>query len=98
MLFLQSIPHVLNSINLLTNDDNLVIMNVIFLRALLAIVRLCLILSAICLFAEEDHFVSATRAVGHDFNLEEVSQSYLGATGFNHISFSLCIFYIENFI
>jgi hypothetical protein len=64
-------------------------MNVFFVRALLAIVGLGLILSTVCLFAEIDHFVSAARTVWHHLNLKEVSQSYHGAAGLNHISFSL---------
>ena len=44
---------------LLAYDDYLVIMNVFFLRAFLAIVRLGLILRTVVLFAEKDNFVSA---------------------------------------
>ena len=76
MLFLQSVPHKFNCLNLLTYEDRLVIMNVFFIVAFLAIVGLGLILCTVILFAEEDNFISATRAIWHDFNLEKVSQSY----------------------
>jgi hypothetical protein len=69
-------------------------MNVFFVRAFLAIVGLGLILSAVCLFAEEHRFVSATRTIWHHLNLKEDSQSCLGAAGLNHIYISLCIYYI----
>ena len=88
VLFLQSIPQSLDRMNLFTYDNHFVIMNVVFLRALLAIVRLGLILRTVRLFAEKDHLVLSARTIRHDFNLEKVRQSYLGATRLNHISFS----------
>jgi hypothetical protein len=60
MLFLQSIPCKLDGMYFFTYDNRLVLMNVFFLGALLAIVGLGLILSTVCLFAEVDHFISAT--------------------------------------
>jgi hypothetical protein len=44
-------------------------MLVIFISALLAILRLGLIKGALLLFAEIYDFVSATRALRHDFDL-----------------------------
>ena len=88
MLFLQSVPHKFNCLNLLTYEDRLVIMNIFFMRAFLAIVGLGLILSTVVLFADEYHFISAARAIRHDFNHEKVSQSYLSVVRLNHISIS----------
>jgi hypothetical protein len=87
MLFLQRIPHKLDRMNLFTYNYRSVLMYSFILRALLAIVRLGLILSAVCLFAEVDHFISAARTLWHYFNLEEVSQGYLRAAWLNHLSF-----------
>jgi hypothetical protein len=47
-------------------------MNVFFVRAFLAVVGLCLILTAVGLFAEKDHFIPAARAIWHDLYLEKV--------------------------
>ena len=77
--------------NLFTYDNHFVIMNVVFLRALLAIVGLGLILRTVRLFAEKDNLVLTARTLWHDFYLEKVRQGYLGAAGLNHISFSICI-------
>ena len=71
-------------------------MNVIFITALLAIVRLGLILRTVILFAEADYFISPTRTLWHDFDLIIVSHGPLGYIGVNHVSmaFSLYLFNI----
>jgi hypothetical protein len=73
MVIFRSIPQRLHLIYLLGYADWLVIMNVIFIHAFLAIVRLGLILGTVFYFAEVDHLISATRALRHDFDLVVVS-------------------------
>jgi hypothetical protein len=96
VLILQSIPQRPDRVYLLFYADCLVVMNVFFITANLAIVWLGLILRAVLHFAEVDHFIPATRTIRHYFDLIIVSHGPLGYIGVNHVSvpFSLYIFNI----
>jgi hypothetical protein len=69
-------------------------MNVIFIKAFPAIVRLLLILSAVFYFAEIYHFFLAARALRHDFDLVIVGHGQLGYIGLNHISLNFFFIFI----
>ena len=96
MLILQIAPQRSDDLYLLNNTDCFVVVDVFFITADLAIIRLGLILCTILLFAEVDNFIPPTRAIRHDFGLVIVSIGQLRYIGVNHVSiaFSLYLFNI----